>query len=701
MSRKFRCAASCVVAALALQPSIAVSDESKYCQNHGNSLAQTAQQNYLAGLDLMAVAQPEKARELFCLAVAQGHVKARFQLALQSLASLPLDMPQAIYWLESAARLGNSDAQLSLGILLMEREPLRSARLFAAADLAGNPYASYRLAQLYQRGLGVEKNLQTARSYAAASAERGVYPAKLLLEQLDNPVAVVVAQRVVKPVAKERPPLPVLAPAERSGIRYQASETKRPAQYWFVAAQRLQQQWLGLLQLEADTRPLAVDNRSQSDIRWLTLLGSGVAAPAERPGIRYQKHSSKWVASHWFAKAQKLQAEFDRPLQLAGQNLQVDNRFAIQTRQPVTQLALAPAERPGIEYQKQSSKRVASHWFAKAQKLQAEFDRPLQLTDQNWQVDNRFAIETRQPLPQLALAPAERPGIEYQKQPSKRVASHWFAKAQKLQAEFERPLQFTGQNWQVDNRFAIKAEKPAPRLVLAPAERPGIEYQKHTSKRIANHWYQRAQVLQQNLTDSLSLGGEHWQVDNRSNVQLAEDALQLASTTTQRAATNPQESPASQLVASIEKPVILSTGRLNRGLAAVPINQSLVLTGNWEQPVAKAAPVTSASDTADNRFQRSDNWLVERNPKHFAIQLASTRSAAGLRDYINKYGLQDNASYFRTVKNGETRYVLVYGDYASRDYSTMVANNLPSGVRKSGVWVRSYSSLQQAYSLVD
>jgi len=649
----------------------------------------------------MAVAQPDKARELFCLAVAQGHVKARFQLALQSLTSLPLDMPQAVYWLETAARLGNSDAQLSLGILLMQSEPLRSVRLFAAADLTGNPYAGYRLAQMYQRGLGVEKNLQTARNYAAASAERGVYPAKLLLEQLDNPTPAIVAKAQSKPASQARPQLPVLAPAERSGISYQPRDTKRPTQQWFAVAQTLQQQWLGALKLEADTSIWEVDNRRQADIRWLVLLNSGVAAPTERPGIRYQKHSSKRVASHWFVKAQKLQSEFDRPLQLIDQNWQVDNRFAIEDRQPVAQLVLAPAERLGIEYQKQSSKRVASHWFSKAQKLQAEFDRPLKFTGQNWQVDNRFAIEARQPVPQLALAPAERPGIDYQKQPSKRVASHWFAKAQKLQAEFDQSLQLTGQNWQVDNRFVIETRQPVPQLVLAPAERPGIEYQQHTSKRIANHWYQRAQVLQQNLTDSLSLGGEHWQVDNRSNAQLAEDALQLAKTTTQRAATNPQESPASQLVAAVEKPVILSTGRLNRGLAAVPINQSLALTGNWERPVAKAAPVTSASDTADNRFQRSDNWLVERNPKHFAIQLASTRSAAGLRDYINKYGLQDNASYFRTVKNGETRYVLVYGDYASRDYSTMVANNLPRGVRKSGVWVRSYSSLQQAYSLVD
>jgi uncharacterized protein len=84
------------------------------------------------------------------------------------------DLAKAREWLEVAAKQGQIEAQINLGSLLIEqREYLEAAKwctITANLDAADGQYC---LGTLYERGLGVEKDLEQAKEWYWRAAQQG------------------------------------------------------------------------------------------------------------------------------------------------------------------------------------------------------------------------------------------------------------------------------------------------------------------------------------------------------------------------------------------------------------------------------------------------------------------------------------------------------------------------------------------------
>jgi TPR repeat protein len=112
----------------------------------------------------------------------KGNTFAQYNVALMLSNGLgvPQDLPQAVKWYERAAKGGDDDAKVNLGLLYaaggpgLKRDPARAAQLYREAAEAGNGMAQNNLGAAYLKGEGVERNDTEAIKWLNLAAEQDV-----------------------------------------------------------------------------------------------------------------------------------------------------------------------------------------------------------------------------------------------------------------------------------------------------------------------------------------------------------------------------------------------------------------------------------------------------------------------------------------------------------------------------------------------
>jgi len=118
---------------------------------------------------------PLKAFEWFMIAAKQQHTEAEYYVGMyyQNGKGVPKNIDQAIYWFEKAAMKKNKNALYHLAMILIKQETKdyeTIAKLLKQAADQDHAHAQYNLAVMYQKGDGVEKNLDTAFYYYEKAA---------------------------------------------------------------------------------------------------------------------------------------------------------------------------------------------------------------------------------------------------------------------------------------------------------------------------------------------------------------------------------------------------------------------------------------------------------------------------------------------------------------------------------------------------
>ena len=126
--------------------------------------------------------EPNDARALDLLAVAYERGEG-----------VKLDTRKAFELMDRAVQLGNPNSMGNLGVYYMKGlgmarpDPVKAAQLFKQGADLDSGLSMFFLAQCYEGGLGVAKNIAEARSYYRAAAERGVPPAMRWCEEHNVP----------------------------------------------------------------------------------------------------------------------------------------------------------------------------------------------------------------------------------------------------------------------------------------------------------------------------------------------------------------------------------------------------------------------------------------------------------------------------------------------------------------------------------
>ncbi|MCU7876473.1 MAG: AAA family ATPase [Candidatus Thiodiazotropha sp. (ex Lucinoma borealis)] len=105
--------------------------------------------------------------------------------------------------------------------------------------------------------------------------------------------------------------------------------------------------------------------------------------------------------------------------------------------------------------------------------------------------------------------------------------------------------------------------------------------------------------------------------------------------------------------------------------------------------------IEKTTPTNTGEQDKEFDWIVSRPPESFTLQLIAVENLDSLQVFIDRNRLGDEAYTFKTIRNGAPWYALLWGVYPDRNKAEEAVTSLPSAVRKGGVWVRSFASLQQ------
>ncbi|MCG8669448.1 MAG: SPOR domain-containing protein [Pseudomonadales bacterium] len=91
-------------------------------------------------------------------------------------------------------------------------------------------------------------------------------------------------------------------------------------------------------------------------------------------------------------------------------------------------------------------------------------------------------------------------------------------------------------------------------------------------------------------------------------------------------------------------------------------------------------------------------WIAERNPEHYAIQLVGVYRERSMMNFVNQYkqDLQEYPIAFNVSKyRGQNWYNVIYGNFATFSEAQVALNNLSNRLQNNSPWVRQMGSIQR------
>jgi septal ring-binding cell division protein DamX len=94
--------------------------------------------------------------------------------------------------------------------------------------------------------------------------------------------------------------------------------------------------------------------------------------------------------------------------------------------------------------------------------------------------------------------------------------------------------------------------------------------------------------------------------------------------------------------------------------------------------------------------RHGSDWLQSRAPGHFTLQLVGARDRTAVEKFVRDHAIEEPYAIFARDLKGKPWYSLVAGDYPDRDAAIAARGQLPTGLERSGVWPRTFGSIQKA-----
>ena len=109
-------------------------------------------------------------------------------------------------------------------------------------------------------------------------------------------------------------------------------------------------------------------------------------------------------------------------------------------------------------------------------------------------------------------------------------------------------------------------------------------------------------------------------------------------------------------------------------------------------PVVAAAPLQQSAPTG-SAFERQ---LLAAPAQSFTLQILAASSEANVQAFVerNRSGLRQALGYYRSQRAGAPWFVVVYGEFATREEADATLNRLPEALSAAGPWARPITAAQ-------
>lgn len=111
-------------------------------------------------------------------------------------------------------------------------------------------------------------------------------------------------------------------------------------------------------------------------------------------------------------------------------------------------------------------------------------------------------------------------------------------------------------------------------------------------------------------------------------------------------------------------------------------------------PAAQPESAVEVKISTKPTVLRSLEWLRERTPGSYTIQILAVENVESIQPVIDKHQLQGKAFSVRTERQGRAWYPLLLGEFPNRTAAVEAIKQLAPDLQKGGAWARSFASLQ-------
>lgn len=116
---------------------------------------------------------------------------------------------------------------------------------------------------------------------------------------------------------------------------------------------------------------------------------------------------------------------------------------------------------------------------------------------------------------------------------------------------------------------------------------------------------------------------------------------------------------------------------------------------------AKTAPPSPSPQTATKHAASkavgglNAEWVKTRPSTHLTIQLLGAYEPATVNRFVSRHKLEGKVAIVKTKRHGRDWYLVLMGDYASRNQAHKALAGLPKSLRGAGPWPRSFGSVRR------
>jgi septal ring-binding cell division protein DamX/type II secretory pathway predicted ATPase ExeA len=121
--------------------------------------------------------------------------------------------------------------------------------------------------------------------------------------------------------------------------------------------------------------------------------------------------------------------------------------------------------------------------------------------------------------------------------------------------------------------------------------------------------------------------------------------------------------------------------------------KSIQLLLNKKVPSTTSRPVINLTPPVPVQHDAQTAWLWGQDPRHYTLQLMSGKNESAIKSYIKQNKLEGKAVYFKSYKDHQSRFVLIFGSYPNRTQALSATKSLPDSIQNSKPWARTFASI--------
>jgi len=96
-----------------------------------------------------------------------------------------------------------------------------------------------------------------------------------------------------------------------------------------------------------------------------------------------------------------------------------------------------------------------------------------------------------------------------------------------------------------------------------------------------------------------------------------------------------------------------------------------------------------------NDYTLREKWLLSLDPKQYTLQMIGARDEGAVQEFISHYPSLTKVAYYKTLFKGSDWYVVIYGQFSSKNEAKLAVTRLPKNLIASKPWTRPLASVQK------